>query len=100
MGGGMGRGGSRGGNSPRGSDGGRPNGPLQGGALFAAQSLVFARYLAIKEGPAFIGSLVDAQLQSRDVNDVFAAAQMVPSNVERLDMEFRRWLIDRAAHGH
>jgi len=97
-GGSMGRGGSRGGNSG-GSDGGRPNGPLAGGALFAAQALVFGRYLVVKEGPAFVGALVDAQIQSKSVAEQFDKAQMVPANLERLDIEFRRWLIDRAARG-
>jgi hypothetical protein len=97
-GGSMGRGMPRGGNYP-GTDGGRPNGPLAGGALFAAQALVFGRYLVVKEGPAFVGALVDAQIQSKSVAELFDNAQMVPRNLERLDIEFRRWLIDRAAHG-
>ena len=95
MGGSMGRGGGRG---YPGADGGRPPGPLQGGALFATQALLFGRYLTIREGPSFVGALVDAQLQSQDVNRVFANAQMVPTDLERVDIEFRRWLIDRAAH--
>ena len=82
-----------------GTDGGRPRGPLVGNALFEAQSLVFGRYLVTREGPAFVGALIDAQIQSRDIAHVFDAAQMVPSNLERLDIEFHRWLIDRAAHG-
>lgn len=97
MGGSMGREGGRGGSSGA-SDGGRPPGPLQGGALFAAQALIFGRYLTIREGPLFVGALVDAQLQAKDVNRVFANAQMVPTDLERVDIEFRRWLIDRAAH--
>jgi hypothetical protein len=96
--GGMGRGGSSGGN-PRAADGGRPGGPLSGNALFAAEALVFGRYLTVREGPAFVGALVDAQIQSKPVADVFATAQMVPTNLERLDIEFHRWLIDRATHG-
>jgi hypothetical protein len=101
MGGGsMGRGGgSRGGGGQRGGDGGRAQGPLAGSALFAAQALVFGRYLVIREGPSFVGALVDAQIQSKSPNDVFAGAQMVPSNLERLDIEFHRWLLDRASHG-
>lgn len=97
----MGRGGgSRGGSGqPRGSDGGRAQGLLTGSALFAAQALVFGRYLAVREGPAFIGTLVDAQIQSKDVAAVFGKALMVPSDLERLDIEFHRWLIDRATHG-
>jgi hypothetical protein len=100
MGGGsMGRGGSRGnGGSGRG-DGGRGNLPFTGPQLFAAQAIVFARYLTVREGPAFVGSLVDAQMSGKSVNAVFGAAQMIPSNIERLDIEFHRWLIDRAAHG-
>jgi hypothetical protein len=97
MGGGMSRGGNSGG-SARG-DPGHVNGPLSGNALFSAEALVFGRYLSIKEGPAFVGALVDAQIQSKDITEVFAKAQMVPSNLERLDIEFRRWLIDRATHG-
>lgn len=99
--GGGGMGGSRRGGQggyPGGTDGGRARGPLAGGALFAAQALVFGRYLSVREGPAFVGALVDAQIQSKPVAAVFADAQMVPSNLERLDIEFHRWLIDRASH--
>ncbi len=94
-----GRGGMGAGRGQGGTDGGRPRGPLMGNALFEAQSLVFGRYLVTREGPAFVGALIDAQIQSHDIAKVFDAAQMVPSNLERLDIEFHRWLIDRAAHG-
>ncbi len=97
--GGMGRGGSSRGGGGGGTDGGRARGPLVGNTLFEAQSLVFGRYLLTREGPAFIGTLIDAQIMGTDVAKVFDAAQMVPSNLERLDIEFHRWLIDRAAHG-
>lgn len=96
--GGMG-GGRRGGGYSGGGEGGHARGPLAGNALFAAEALVFGRYLSVREGPAFVGALVDAQIQSKPVAGVFADAQMVPSNLERLDIEFHRWLIDRAAHG-
>ena len=76
--------------------------PVTTGALSPAtrslppRPLVFGRYLSVREGPAFVGTLVDAQIQSKNISDVFAKAQMVPSNLERLDIEFHRWLIDRA----
>lgn len=97
--GGPGRGGPVGyGGNPR--AGGSPfRRPLAGNALFAAEALVFGRYLTIKEGPAFVGALVDAQIQSKDIASVFNKAQRIPSNLERLDIEFHRWLIDRAAQG-
>ncbi len=97
--GGYGRGGSsRGGGNPRAGDAGNYRGPLSGNALFAAEALVFGRYLTVREGPAFVGTLVDAEIQQKNISDVFATAQMVPSNLERLDIEFHRWLIDRATH--
>jgi hypothetical protein len=95
--GGMGRGGSRGASGGA-YDGGRPNQPLSGGALFAAEALMFGRYLAVREGPSFVGALVDAQIRQKPVGDVFAGAQVVPGDLERADIEFHRWL-DRAAHG-
>ena len=94
MGVGMGRGQARGG-----GEAGPYAGPLSGRALFSAEALVFGRYLTIKEGPAFVGGLVDAQIESKDIAGVFAKAQMIPTNLERLDIEFHRWLIDRAANG-
>jgi hypothetical protein len=97
MGGSSSRGGSRGGSG--GTDGGRGNLPFAGPQLFAAQALVFGRYLTVREGPAFVGALVDAQIQGRNISTVFDSAQMVPRDLERLDIEFHRWLIDRAAHG-
>ena len=60
---------------------------------------MFGRYLFVREGLQFIGALVDAQIQGRNPTDIFAAPQMVPSNLERPDIEFHRWVIDRAAHG-
>jgi hypothetical protein len=94
-GGGMGRGAPRGGSGAY--DGGRPNPPLLGGALFAAEALMFGRYLVVREGPSFVGALVDAQVQRKPVGDVFSTAQIVPADVERLDIEFHRWLMDRTA---
>ena len=100
--GGYGGGGSmgsgRGQRNPGAYDGGRPWLPYSGPQLFAAQALSFGRYLMQREGPAFIGTLVDAQIQPKSVNAVFDNAQMVPTNIEQLDIEFHRWLIDRAAH--
>ena len=85
------------GGNPRAGESGRYRGPLSGGELFAAEAQVFGRYLTAREGPGFIGALVDAQIQHKDISTVFATARMVPSNLERLDIEFHRWLIDRAA---
>jgi hypothetical protein len=97
--GGYGRGGStRGGGNPRAGDPGNYRGPLSGNALFAAEALVFGRYLTVREGPAFVGALVDTQIQSKNISEVFATAQMIPSNLERLDIEFHRWLVDRGTH--
>ena len=100
LGGGMGGAGRgapvRTGGSPRGESGAYP-GPLSGNALFAAEAVVFGRYLTVREGPAFVGALVDAQIQRKDISTVFATARVVPSDLERLDIEFHRWLIDRAA---
>jgi hypothetical protein len=94
---GGGTGGSSRGGAARGGEGrGNYRGALSGNALFAAEALVFGRYLTIREGPAFVGALIDAQIRSQDIAAVFAKAQMVPSNLERLDIEFHRWLIDRA----
>jgi hypothetical protein len=98
MNGGTSRGGRNGGGNPRANGGGHANAPFSGTALFAAQSLVFGRYLIVREGPVFVGGLVDALIQSKNVSGLFDNAQMVPRNIEQVDIEFHRWLIDRAAH--
>jgi hypothetical protein len=56
---------------------------------------MFGRYLAVREGAPFIGALIDAQIQQKPVGAVFATAQMVPADLERVDIEFHRWLMDR-----
>ena len=81
---------------------GRENGartlpPLQGGALFEAQSALFARYLVSREGYPFLGVFIEAQLQGKPVTDVLRTAKMLPYDVEQLDTEFRRWLTDRGS---
>ncbi len=92
--GGMGRGGSRGGS---GGTGERVAPTLQGGALFDAQAVAFGRYLANREGYPFIGALADGQMKNVPLKDIFATAKMIPTDLEQLDIEWRRWLADRTS---
>ncbi|MDB4876368.1 MAG: hypothetical protein JWM41_2814 [Gemmatimonadetes bacterium] len=92
-GGGMGgRGGGMGGGGSR-SQGDKPAAPLQGGALFDMQSVVFGQYLA-HESYDLIGALVDAQLAGKSVDDVFTARNSM--SLTQMDVEWHRWLSDRA----
>jgi hypothetical protein len=101
MGGGRGgMGGGRGGGGGRGNGGGGGRGnaaeqraPLQGAALFAAQSSVLGKYLS-REGPDIIGALVDGQMKGQGIDDVLAKRGL-PS-IARMDNDWRMWLSERA----
>ena len=86
MGGGMGRGG--------GESRSQESRPLQGGALFAAQSLVFGKYL-VHQGYETIGALADGQILSVAPDSVLAKRGML--SLQRMDMDWRDWLSERAA---
>lgn len=100
MGGRGGGGGGRGGMGGRGGTGGgdRSRGdqqtpPLEPAALFDAESVVFGRYLS-REGYDLIGALADAQILGKSIDDVLAKRNA--ATVAQMDVEFRRWLLDRA----
>ncbi len=65
---------------------------LAGGALFDAQSLVFSHYLAMREGLPFVGSLLDAELSGTPAATALASARAIPTEIQRLDDEWRRWM--------
>lgn len=65
---------------------------LAGGALFDAQSLVFAHYLALREGLPFVGALLDAQMAGKPTASALASARAIPTEIPRLDEEWRRWM--------
>ncbi len=68
---------------------------LFGAALFDAQAFVFGRFLAARTGLDFIGTLVDAQLNGKTVDELITQRQSM--TLEQLDVEWRRWLGIRAA---
>ncbi len=88
---GGGRGGSSGGGGGNRSE---PRAPLQGAALFAAQSSALGKYLS-REGYEFIGALADAQIQGKTLDDVLAKRGLPP--MQRMDSDWRMWLSERAA---
>ena len=104
--GGRGGMGGRGGGG-RGFPGGRPPGdggqgeprsgarsvPLQGAALFIAQSAVLAKYFARTQIDA-IGNLIDAQIKGTPIEDLFAKYNL--GSVEQVDADWRSWLTQRA----
>ncbi len=105
-GGGRGMGGSRGGSGGMGGRGGSSRGgqshssgaapvpPLQGGALFDAQSLVFGRYLS-RQGYDLIGALVDAQVLGQPVDSLLAKHNF--GSADQMEADWRRWLVERAS---
>ena len=88
-GGGMGRGG--GGGNRGGGEGERVT-PLAPPVMFAAQSLVFGRYLA-RQGYDLIGQLVDAQIRGGAVADVLLRRGI--QSVAWMDEDWRTWLAER-----
>ena len=65
---------------------------LAGGALFDAQALVFSHYLAVREGLPFVGSLLEAEMSGKSPVTILASARAVPTELTRLDDEWRRWM--------
>ena len=97
--GGMGGGrGGGGGPPPRFEEPGARMRPLQGGALFTAQSMLFGRYLASREDLGFAERFIDLQLQSRPITDLLSSATKLPGDMERLEVDWRNWIVYRARH--
>jgi hypothetical protein len=93
-GGGMGgRGGSSRGGQDR-SSGSAPMPPLQGGALFDAQSVVFGRYLS-RQGYDLIGALVDVQILAQPIDSLLAKHNF--GSADQMEADWRRWLNERAS---
>jgi hypothetical protein len=96
--GGGGRGGM-GGGFPGGPGGGPPGGskertfPLQGVALFAAQSAVLTKYFARTDSD-LVGDLIDAQITQQPVEAVLAKHSM--GNLQQVDADWRSWVVQRA----
>lgn len=82
-----------------GGAGGTPGGvgernlPLQGLALFSAQSAVLEKYPA-RISYEFVAQLLDAQITGKTVDDVFTQRGL--GSVFQLDADWRNWLAQRA----
>ena len=100
--GGMGGGrGGMGGGFPGGPPGrgGPPSGasersfPLQGLALFTAQSAVLGKYFA-HTGYDVVGDVIDAQVTGKPIDDVFTKHNL--GGLVQADADWRGWLLERA----
>jgi hypothetical protein len=93
---GMGGRGGMGGGVPGGRGGpagsAERNFPLQGLALFTAQSAALTKYFA-RSGSDVVGDLIDAQITGKQIDDVFAKHAM--GGVQQMDADWRAWLIQR-----
>ena len=89
MGGGGFPGGGRG--APGGS--GERTFPLQGLALFTAQSAVLTKYFA-RSGADVAGELIDAQITEKPVEAVLTKHNM--GTLQQVDADWRGWVIQRA----
>ncbi len=96
-----GYGGDRGGMGGRGA-GARPNGsarvPLRGGALFTAESIAFAKYVAMRESPAFVGHILDAQMLGQPWKSALTGAASMPTNARDVEADWRHWLEYHGGH--
>jgi hypothetical protein len=99
---GGGRGGGMGGGRGGGMGGGRggppPNSgertfPLQGLALFDAQSAVLGKYFG-RAGYDVAADLIDAQITGKPIDDVFAKGGL--GSLHQADADWRGWLTERA----
>ncbi len=67
--------------------------PLQGPALFAAQSAVLSKYL-VRSGPEVVGDLIDARITGKPIDDVFTKHNL--GTVQQVDDDWHGWLAERA----
>lgn len=67
--------------------------PLQGVALFTAQSAVLTKYFA-RSGSDVVGDLIDAQIAGTPIDDVFTKHAMM-GGLQQIDNDWRAWLMQR-----
>lgn len=65
---------------------------LSGAALFDAQAVSFADFLAQREGRPFVGQVATALIRGRSFDQAIAGATTVPRDVDTLDRAWRAWL--------
>jgi hypothetical protein len=64
---------------------------------FHAQSFAVASYFVEKEGPAFLGLVVERLAHGKSVADALAEARVVPKELSALDADFAAWLGKKAS---
>lgn len=60
-------------------------------AMFYAQSLSVAEFMAEREGPTFLADVVDAMLRGQSMADVLRSASKLPKTVGALEREWSAW---------
>jgi hypothetical protein len=60
--------------------------------MFYAQSLSVAEFLAEREGPAFLGRVVDAALRGQSMDEVLQTASRLPKSVAELHRDWSAWV--------
>jgi hypothetical protein len=76
---------------------GRPTAEMEAAARFAVQSYAVTQFFADREGPAFVGRIVDRLLDGATIADVLQRdTRTVPDDIDQLDADWRRWLRERA----
>ena len=72
---------------------------LSGSRLWDAEAISIAAFLAAKEGKGFVGQATRTLLAGGSIDDVLAAARVVPRDVDALDRAWRDWLAQQAQPG-
>lgn len=68
------------------------NAALEGGALFDAQAMSVAAYLAEREGGAFVGDVYRTVVSGLTLEDALRAAHTLPRDLDALERGWRGWL--------
>jgi hypothetical protein len=63
---------------------------------FQAEALAVARFLVEREGPGFIGHVVDRVSRGASMEAALGDARLLPRSVDELDAAWRSWLRDQA----
>lgn len=91
----MGRGGGRRGGIGSGSERRPTEAPLEGMALYVAESAALGRYLS-RQGDEVIGQLIDAQIQGQPIDGFFPAHSL--GDLVMVDADFRAWVAQHGSH--
>jgi hypothetical protein len=65
---------------------------LDASTLFESQSVAVTRFFADREGPEFVGHLVDALARGANISAALSRSRMLPTDMPELERAWKMWL--------